>query len=346
MLTTRVAQAFDLEPGYLDTPSYGRPSRASAQALHRAVDDWASGSLCPTDLEPAVARIRASYGRIVGAAASDVTLSGSVSQMVGMVAASLPAGATVLVAQGDFTSVIWPFATDSRLTVRAVPLEALVDEVRPGVDLVAVSGAQSRDGRVADLDALASAARDAGARTLIDMSQAAPWLPIDASRFDVVVAGGYKWLTTPRGLAFAAVRPGADWLRPVCASWYGADVPWDHLYGDAPALSASARRLDTSPPWQLLEAAAVALELHASYDPRAAHRHCVGLADELRAALGMAPAGSAIVSVAADAAGLQASGVRAAQRGGRVRVGFHVYNDERDLALAVDALRPALVSAA
>ncbi|WP_084106505.1 aminotransferase class V-fold PLP-dependent enzyme [Demequina sp. NBRC 110056] len=346
MLDPRIASAFDVPRGYLDTAAYGLPSRASAAALRAAADDWAGATLDPAAMDPVVDRIRAAYGAMIGLGAADVTIAGSVSQIVGLVAASLPPGARVLVAEGDFSSVPWPFQADPRLEVRAVPLDSLIDEVRPGVDLVAVSAVQSRDGRVLDLDALADAAHAAGARTLVDATQALPWLPIDARRLDVVVAAGYKWLTTPRGIAVAGVRDAGRWLRPAYASWYGADAPWDNLYGSAPALSGTARRLDCSPPWQLLESAALALELHARTDARAAFAHTTALADELRRAVGLRSAGSAIVSLEADARAVAAAGVRASARAGRVRLSFHVYNGARDLALAVDAVRAGLPVAA
>ena len=104
------------------------------------------------------------------------------------VAASLPDGARVLAVERDFSSVVYPFLADPRLNVTLVPLERLIDEIRPGVDLVAVSAAQSCDGRVVDLTALAMAAHSAGVKILVDVSQSAGWLPIHARDFDVVVA--------------------------------------------------------------------------------------------------------------------------------------------------------------
>ena len=139
MMNVAVANAFDRVPGYLDTASVGLPSRATASALRAAVDDWASGRVDPSALDAPVDRMRAAYARIVGCEAADVTLAGSVSQVVGMVAASLPIGARVLAVEGDFASVLFPFMADGRLDVTLVPLEGLLDAVRPGVDLVAVS---------------------------------------------------------------------------------------------------------------------------------------------------------------------------------------------------------------
>src|SRR5450759_3085088 len=54
-----------------------------------------------------------------------------------------------------------------------------------------------------------------GARVLLDTTQAAGWLPIDASRFAYTTGGGYKWLLAPRGTCFFTVQPElADRLGP------------------------------------------------------------------------------------------------------------------------------------
>jgi selenocysteine lyase/cysteine desulfurase len=289
-------------------------------------------------IDAVVDRARAAYAAIVGSRPRDVAIAGSVSQVVGMVAASLPSGAHVLAVEDDFTSVLFPFLSDPRLTVKLVPFDRLIDAIRPGIDLVATSSARSNDGAVLDLDALAHAATEAGARTLLDVTQSAGWLPTDAAKFDVVVAGGYKWLLTPRGVAFAAVRPSASWVRPVMASWYGADDPWSAIYGGPLRLSADARRLDTSPAWQIMEAAAVSLETLAALDVNEVNGYSVGLANSLRDALGLAPSNSAIVSVPGDAAALAAAGITASARDGRARLAFYLYNDERDVLAAARAL--------
>ncbi|BDZ62545.1 aminotransferase class V [Demequina sediminis] len=280
-----IASAFTRVPGYLDTASYGLPSRAAARAVRDAVRAWQAGTLDPAAFDPAVERMRAAFGTLVGAAADDVTLAGSTSQVVGMVAASLPDGARVAIAEGDFASVCFPFLADPRLRVDVVPLDGIVAAAATA-DLVAVSAVQSSDGRVANLDALATAARVSGAKTLVDASHAAGWMELSARDFDVVVASAYKWLAAPRGIALAAVRPDAAWVRPVNAGWYGADRPWDSLYGPRMQLSATARRLDTSPPWQLVEAGAISLELLASQAVAEIGAHSVGLATRSASASG------------------------------------------------------------
>lgn len=340
MMNLDIADRYPHIPGYLDTASYGLPAFATSAALSKAAHDWSVAATDPYALDASVERMRVAYASIVGAHPSDVAMGGSVSQMVGMVAASLPDGARVLAVERDFSSVVYPFLADPRLNVTLVPLERLVDEIRPGVDLVAVSAAQSCDGSVVDLTALAMAAHSAGVKTLIDVSQSAGWLPIHARDFDVVVAGAYKWLTCPRGIALAAVHPQATWIRPVCASWYGSDDPWGSLYGPDLKLSKQGRRLDTSPAWQLVEAAAVALETLAQNDIHASYTYCTGLANDLRAELGMPASNTAMLSVTGiEASALADAGIRASARDGRARLSFYIYNDAADVAHAARTLK-------
>ncbi|CAM5451334.1 Aminotransferase class V domain-containing protein OS=Streptomyces fumanus OX=67302 GN=GCM10018772_64890 PE=4 SV=1 [Streptomyces fumanus] len=104
-----------------------------------------------------------------------------------------------------------PWSTPSALShargdlkVRAVPLERIAESVGPDTALVAVSAVQSADGRLADLAALREAARTHGARTLVDVSQSAGWLPLTAGDFDFVAMVAYKWVFCPRPYNTAA----------------------------------------------------------------------------------------------------------------------------------------------
>nr|WP_281175590.1 aminotransferase class V-fold PLP-dependent enzyme [Nitriliruptor alkaliphilus] len=203
----------------------------------------------------------------------------------------------------------------------------------------------SADGRIADVDAITAAAAEHDAMTLADATQACGWLPVAASRFDVVVAGAYKWLLSPRGTAFMFVRPDRlHDLVPVNAGWYaGADV-WTSIYGGPLRLAGDARRLDVSPAWLAWVGTGPALQAILDLGVDTIHRHDVALSDRFCDGLELPRTGSAIVSVAAsDAqlAALEAAGVRASVRAGRVRACFHVTTDETDVDRAVAALRSA-----
>jgi selenocysteine lyase/cysteine desulfurase len=191
----------------------------------------AGGGSLPVFHDP-VERSRAAFAALVGVPVDDVAVGSQVSVAVGMVAASLPAGSHVVLPDNDFTSLLWPFLVRDDLRCELVPLAEVPDAVARGCDWAAASTVQSAGGAVLDLVALRAAADATGARVLLDATQSAGWLPLDAAQWDVVVAGAYKWLLSPRGSAFTVVAPdvladltptGPGWFagRDVTASYYG-----------------------------------------------------------------------------------------------------------------------------
>ena len=327
--------------GYLNTASIGLPPGSALKAMQTAVGEWARGDATAPGYYQYVARAREAWSAMVGADPAQVSIGPQVSYFAGLVAQSLPAGARVLSYDGDFASLVYPFLARGDLDVRLVPLQEVAGEIRPDTDVVAVSAVQSSDGRVADLDAIAQAAGDAGALTVIDATQAAGWLPLDARYFDFLIAGAYKWLLSPRGTAFMALRPGLlETVRPLTPGWYSADRPWDRVYGAPLRLADDARRLDLSPAWLDWVGTVAALEYLAARDVRDIQAHDVGLANALRAGLGMEPSDSAIVSIERDGAAeaLGAAGLRAGGLTGAARVCFHLYNDEDDVDAVLQAL--------
>ena len=340
-----LAQAeFDPEVVYLNTASLGLPPHRCLHALRTVLEQWRAGTASPPAYDAAVAAARASYAALVGVDPSCVAVGSQVSVFAGLVAAALPAGSEVLTVAGEFTSIVFPFLAQARrgVVVRQVALEQLAEEVSPRTALVAVSAVQSADGRLADLDALTQACAVTGTRVLLDTTQAVGWLPVDARRFAYTTGGGYKWLLAPRGTCFFTVRPDlADELIPHAAGWYAGGERWDSLYGGPLRLAGDARRFDVSPVWHSWVAQAPALDLLTAIGPAVLHAHALGLANRFRAAVGLPPGDSAIVSVAADPDTphqLERAGVIGSVRAGRLRLAFHVNNTTTDADRAADAV--------
>ena len=213
------ADRFELVPGYLNTATVGLPTRASLEVLQRRTAEWQAGTLYAPSFDADVDRCRTAYATLANTDPSRVAIASQASVVAGLVAGSTPAGSIVLCAEGDFTSVLFPFLADPDITVRLVPLDALIDSISDDVDLVAVSSAQSSNGTLLDLTALADAADRAGARTFLDVTQSAGWAGFDADRFDVTVCHGYKWLCSPRGAAFMTVGTAGDRVAPPAQRW-------------------------------------------------------------------------------------------------------------------------------
>ena len=219
---------------------------------------------------------RASFAQLVHVAVETVAIGPNVSSMIGLVAASIPDGSRVLAPDVEFTSLLFPFLVQERrgVTVRLVPTRELAGEIERDVDVVAFSAVQMATGEVADLDAIAQAADERGVLTVVDATQAIGWLPLDASRLDVVAAHGYKWLLSPRGTAYITIRPELlETVVPRTAGWYAGEDPLATFFGPPLRLAESARRLDTSPAWFMWVASAPALAVLEQIGVDAIHAH-------------------------------------------------------------------------
>jgi selenocysteine lyase/cysteine desulfurase len=322
--------------GYLAVASIGLPPRSAVEALTADLAAWAAADRDPQGYDPVIARTRESYARLVGVPASRVAIGSQTSVLTALVAAAVPEGAEVLVPDGDFSSIEFPFLQRPGIRVRVVPLEALADEIRDDTWLVVFSLVQSATGVVADVDGILEAAGRHGAFTLCDVTQAAGVLPVDASRFDVTVGHTYKWLCSPRGVAFLTLSERFEpLLTPLQAGWYAGDDVWKSTYGPAMHLATDARRFDVSPAWQAWIGAEQAIDLFAGLDIAEVWAWTSGLGDALCEAVGIPAQRQAIVTWP-DASGgdlkkLIDAGIRVSGRAGRLRASFHLWNDLSDV---------------
>ena len=187
---------------------------------------------------------------------------------------------------------------------------------RPGWSFSLV---QSANGIVAD--SAATACRH-GTYTFCDVTQAAGVLPVDASLFDVTVCHAYKWLCSPRGVAFLTLSERFEpFVTPLQAGWYAGEDVWRSTYGPEMHLAHDVRRFDVSPAWQAWVGAEQSLALFAGIPQQ--RQAIVTWPDESGRDLGK----------------LVAAGVRASGRAGRLRASFHLWNDASDVDAVVAALR-------
>ncbi len=341
--TAAVAQ-FGEPRGYLAVASIGLPPRSAVDALTADLAAWAVADRDPQGYDPVIARTRAHYARLVGVAEGRVAQGSQTSVLTSLVAAAVPPGAEVLVADGDFSSIVFPFLQRPGIRVRSVPLPALAESITEETWLVVVSLVQSATGVVADVAGIVEAAAATGAFTFCDVTQAAGVYPVDASLFDVTVCHSYKWLCAPRGVAFMTISERFDsQLTPLQAGWYAGDDVWQSVYGPSMALARDARRFDVSPAWQAWIGAEQSIGLFAGLDIAEVWRHSAGLGDRLCDGLGIPPQHQAIVTWP-DASGhelrtLIDAGIRVSGRAGRLRASFHLWNTEGDVEQVLRALR-------
>jgi len=335
--------SFDNPRGYLSAATMGLPPRAAVTAMTEKLHQWAAATCNPMNYGDIVERTRGHYARLVGIEPTRVAIGSQTSVMASLIACSLPAGSEVLCVESDFTSIVFPFLQHQDLIVRAVPLAELADAVQDSTALVVFSLIQSCNGAVADVDAITAAAAKHGARTLCDVTQAAGVYPVDATQFDATVCHAYKWLCSPRGVAFLTISEDfATHITPVQAGWYAGDDVWASVYGTTMNLAKDARQFDVSPAWQAWVGAEQSISMFADLDIAEVWERCAGLGNQLCDSLGIERQNQAIVTwpdeTGADLAKLTAAGITASGRAGRLRAAFHLWNTEEDVAAVITAL--------
>ncbi|TGD29182.1 aminotransferase class V-fold PLP-dependent enzyme [Brevibacterium sp. S22] len=361
MTITQARAEWDVHRTFLDTCSYGPPPRRGWDAMQRSLDEWRAGSVPWQTWAESVDASRELFGRLVGVPADQVVTGAAVSQLLAPIAAALPDGAEVLIPDIEFTSGVYPFAVhaDRGVRVRTAPLTTLAEAVDESTTLVSFSAAQSATGEVADIPAITRRAREVGALTVLDGTQAAGWLPLNAAEVDFLAVAAYKWLCAPRGTAFLTMPSQVtgvdgshlrrteffDRLTPLAAGWFAAGG--GASYGMPMHLADGARAFDISPAWHSWVGMAPALELVLDVGVEQIHTHDLALANRFRAGLGMSESNSAIVTIDLDDSRhswpgaldrLDAAGVRYSQAGGNMRFGFHLFNDEADVDTALNAV--------
>ena len=329
---------------YLNTATYGLPPKTAYDATTAALADWRTGRTSEDDWEACTERSRATFANLVNVKPESVACGATVSELIGLVAASLPDGARVLTAENDFASTLFPFTVHGGrgVTVDAVPLASLADAVSESYAIVVVSHVQAYSGEVADLKGLIEKCARTKTLLCVDATQSCGWLPTDASKIDFYVCHAYKWLLSPRGSAFMAVR--GDRLQsivPLHAGWWATDDPNNNLFGLPNRISkTTARRIDTSPAWFSWVGTAAALDVISEIGVEAIEAHDMRLANRFCDKMGLPAPVSPIVYVTSGNSieRLMAKGIRASVRAGRTRVSFHIYNTEDDVDSAIDAL--------
>ena len=151
------------------------------------------------------------------------TASGSAAFESAIVNLVSPGERVLVVTAGEFGDRWSALATEYRADVhelryawgetpRAEDLRTRLSET--GAELVVLVHSETSTGVVADVEALARVASDAGATVVVDAVSSLGAVPLEADAWglDVVVAGSQKALMTPPGLSLVTISPGA-WER-------------------------------------------------------------------------------------------------------------------------------------
>ncbi|MEO7240876.1 MAG: aminotransferase class V-fold PLP-dependent enzyme, partial [Sphingomicrobium sp.] len=187
----------------------------------------------PSDFFSGSEALRARFARLIGAAADDIALIPSVSYGMAIVTRnlSLEPDRSLLVMAEEFPSPVFALrklAEQSGASLTTVPrpadgdwTAAVLDHLRPGVALAALSHTHWVCGGMLDLVAIGARCREIGAELALDLTQSAGALPFDVAAVDpdYVVAAAYKWLMGPYALGFLYVAPRHQNGEPLEQGW-------------------------------------------------------------------------------------------------------------------------------
>jgi selenocysteine lyase/cysteine desulfurase len=200
-------------------------------------------------------------------------------------------GDRVLTTAAEHSSVARPLRELSEQ--RGVELEVLPVDAHGYVDpdlaarvlaqgsfrVFALSHASNVTGAVQDAARFCALARAAGCLTLLDASQTAGVLPLDAVPADAIAASAHKSLLGPPGLGFLAVRYGVH-LRATKQGGTGSSRALDRQPSEWPTLLEAG-----TPNTPAIAGLAAALAWIEARGLAALHRHGLAVADALREAL-------------------------------------------------------------
>lgn len=336
------------------------------------VSSWAArfheeGFLTDADYMNAVARARASLGELIGCEPDEIAFFQSTSAAVSQVAFGmhLDAGSEVLTWDQDYGSLLYPWReacerAGAGLVVAPsgprleTPVEALLARLSHRTRVVALSWVQFQSGAITDLAPIVEAAHGYGAWVVVDVMQGLGLMPFDMAALgvDAVCGGSHKWLTSPVGVGFLAIRrEHTKQLRPLLIG--------SMTYGtcDDPVSSACVAKVDAarfeSGSKQVLEIAALGssvelilatgVDVIAAEAERVATMLRVGLIEQGHAV--HAPHGErqrgAIVNVSGPSVdALRRRNITFAVRGPGVRLSPHAFTTDDEIARVLNVTDP------
>ncbi len=362
-----------LECTYLNQASLGLIGQRATEKMHSMLDGVARhGNLHLSDEGESdlLAGLRAQAAELLSVDDRMVAIVASASELLSQAPFLLspPAGSRVIMVATDFPAITRPwlrleelggcvvdFVTDnpdSDLTTD------VINRIDPNTSVVAIGWVQFATGTVIDVPRLREATEKAGARLVLDVTQGAGALPVNARawRPDVLVSSGYKWLGGHGGVAIGVLADDLASQTPPLPGWFGAAAPFEF---DATRLSlaSDARRFTQSTmSYVSVTGLTVAIEQLLATGVSQVEQHASRLADLLVRTvepLGWRPyrraddpASSphilALVhpggSAAEAAERLRRRGIVCSPRGDRLRVSLALYNDQTDIEALADAL--------
>jgi selenocysteine lyase/cysteine desulfurase len=275
---------------------------------------------------------------------------------------------TILVVGSDFPAITRPWHRLAALKGCHVRLvhdnpgqdltESLISALDESVAAIAVGCVQYATGTVVNITRLLDAASQVGARLIIDATQAAGAIPVDANAWsaDALVCSGYKWLGGHGGVALAVMSPRLLEQMPPLCGWMGAPDPFDFDAASVRLADNSRLYTQSTMSYASVTGLTIALDqlLELGRDRITEHaRALAGILIDGVARHGWQPfrsledpgASPHIISLAHAGSDTQAAinalrkhNIVCGTRGDRLRVSIAPYNDESDVRAFIGAI--------
>ena len=359
---------------YLNQASLGLTGQPSVSAMHAYLDDIGRhGNMNLTDAQEVAlfAPLRKNAAALMNCPPEQLAIMSSAGEMLSQLPYlfNVPAGSKFLSVSTDFPAITRPwiaYAETHDIALQFVDeqvgvdlTDTLIEAIDVSTAVVAVSYVQFSTGTRSDVYRLREATRKVGAYLVVDVTQAAGAVPIDAKGWeaDIVVSSGYKWLGGQGGIGLAVVAPVLLKKTPPAPGWMGAPDPFDMQATKLP-LANDARRFTQSTMsymtmagltvslGELLTMGAGNIEAHAqslarlldeklkgtdwapfrSTDDKAASAHIISLGN---------PAGN----VENTLLKIRNANIVCGSRNRRIRVSIAHFNDENDIQTFVKILQ-------
>jgi cysteine desulfurase/selenocysteine lyase len=358
---------------YLNQASLGLIGRPAVETMHTFLDEVAQhGNRFMSDQEEVAysAALRASGASVLGADVEMVAIVGGASELLGQLPFLLAPkrGSRVVAVATDFPAVTRPWL---RLAARGdceicfvadVPTVDLTDSLLDALDertsVLAVGQVQYSTGTSIDVPRLREATRAIGASLVVDASQAAGALAVDATAWEAeaVVCSGYKWLGGHGGVGLAAVSTRLLEAVPPLPGWMGAPDPFGFDAMNLLVADDARRFTQSTMSYVTMAGLTVAVDQLLSLGVARIEAHSRALAGPLidgLACLGWRPfrslddaaASTHVLSIAHPSRSpemvipaLEEQNIVCGTRGGRLRVSLAPYNDEGDVQRFVEAV--------
>jgi cysteine desulfurase / selenocysteine lyase len=361
---------------YLNQASLGLIGQPAVAAMHTFIDDVARhGNLYMSDSDEVgyCETLRERAARLLHSNSTQVAIVAGASEILGQLPLLLQPrlNSTILAVSSDFPAVTRPWLRLAALKDHRVRFvddqptcdltDTLIEAIDENTTVVAVSSVQYATGTIVDISRLRRSTAQVGARLIVDATQAAGAMRVDAGAWDAdaVVASGYKWLGGHGGVALAIMSPLLLEQIPPLPGWMGASDPFG-FDATSVSLANDARRYTQSTmSYASMAGLTVAVEQLLSLGEARIEAHARKLAVMLvsdASKYGWQPfrsladpaasphiisLGHPRESIQAVVESLRGHNIVCGIRGGRIRISLAPYNDASDVNTLIEAFARA-----